>query len=197
MFVMHNPVMFTDPSGLFAIRASRMFMFAFSPKPKDNPSYCKTIGEKGGGASSPAVGSGPGGMRSVDEIMEMHDAHQAARNANRGSNQAAGTQATTITRGTHATIRASEGRNVSTTINDVQRARPADVLVQNDGRWVIRGQGGRIHVLESGGEIVTTMNRVTQSNVTKKINSGEWSRLTLEQQQIFLDLFGNYVNWQY
>jgi len=100
----------------------------------------------------------------------------------------------TITRSVHAEIRASQGRNVATAINDVQRARPADVLMQDDGRWIIRGQNGRIHILEQSGEIVTTITS-TNSTVLQKIEYGIWSRLSLEQENIFKQSFINYVNW--
>jgi len=56
-----------------------------------------------------------------------------------------------ITKSDHTVIRSSQGRNVNTAINDVQRARPADILIQDDGHWVIRGQNGRIHILEPDG----------------------------------------------
>jgi filamentous hemagglutinin len=100
-----------------------------------------------------------------------------------------------ITRSEHATIRSTQGRNVNTAINDVQRARPADVLLQNDGRWVIRGQNGRAHILESNGEIVTTMDNVTNANVQQRIARGRWSKLSLSEQNLFQKLFYNYVNW--
>ena len=100
-----------------------------------------------------------------------------------------------ITRSDHAVIRASQGRRVGSAINDVQRARPADVLLQNDGRWVVRGQNGRVHILESNGQIVTTLSNKTNANVLAEINSGKWSRLTIEQQNQFANLFRNYVNW--
>ncbi len=36
-------------------------------------------------------------------------------------------------------IRNKEGRPVSSVINDVQKSRPSDILIQDDGRWVVKG----------------------------------------------------------
>ena len=102
-----------------------------------------------------------------------------------------------ITKSDHTVIRSSQGRNVNTAINDVQRARPADILIQDDGHWVIRGQNGRIHILEPDGEIVTTMDKVTNSNVQQRIASGRWSPLTLGEEELFKQLFSKYVNWDW
>ena len=40
------------------------------------------------------------------------------------------------------------------------------------------------------------MNKVTNSNVQQRINSGRWSRLTLEQEEAFKNTFSNYINWK-
>ncbi|MHC5216667.1 T7SS effector LXG polymorphic toxin [Enterococcus sp. LJL128] len=100
-----------------------------------------------------------------------------------------------VTKSSHAKIRSAEGRNVNTAINDLQRARPSDVMIQEDGRWLVRGQNGRVHVLEANGEIVTTMNNVTKSNLQMRLQSSRWSKLTLEQINKFKTDFSNYVNW--
>jgi len=174
IYCAHNPVRWIDSSGL-----EKKCM-------KKEAHNCWGGGGGAGGASGAnvTIGGGPGGGGGGGTAPKAPTQPKVQP------------QQTQITRGSHATIRASEGRNVGTAINDVQRARPADVLIQDDGRWVVRGQGGRVHIIEPNGEIVTTMNHVTQANVQKKINSGEWSKLTLEQQKIFLEYFYNYVNWQ-
>jgi len=77
----------------------------------------------------------------------------------------------------------------------VQRARPADVLRQADGRWVVRGPNRRIHVLDSSGELVTTINHKTNAAVQHEIRTGYWNRLTIEQENLFRELFSNYVRW--
>ena len=66
-----------------------------------------------------------------------------------------------ITKSEHAQIRATQGRNVNTVINDLNKAKPSNIYLQDDGRYVIKGSNGRVHILESDGELVTTMNNVT------------------------------------
>ena len=116
-----------------------------------------------------------------------------------GGSSAGGTSgakgASTIVKSDHAVIRNSQGRRVSSVINDVQRARPADVFLQDDGRWVVRGQNGRVHILEPNGEVVTTMSNVTRANLNQRIANERWMRLTLEQETLFGEIFSNYVNW--
>ena len=184
MYVMHNPVRFADPTGLAALD-----LIYKCKKGLEGSQFGGGIVVKKRGGFFRGRFSGSFSNRSTSGSRFF------TRGTGRGATVTTNTRTTNITRGDHATIRALEGRNVNTTINDVQRARPADILVQSDGRWIVRGQGGRVHVLEFGGEIVTTMNQVTNANVLKKINSGEWSRLTLEQQSTFMEMFSNYVNW--
>ncbi len=99
------------------------------------------------------------------------------------------------TRSSHVKIRSAEGKNVNTGINDLQRARPADILLQNDGRWLVTGGNRRVHVIDPSGEIVTTMINVSKSNLQKRINSNRWSRWTLEEKQQFENNFKDYLNW--
>lgn len=70
----------------------------------------------------------------------------------------------------HAEIRSSQGRNVSNAINDVNRETPSKIYMQNDERYVVQGNNGRVHVLEQSGEIVTTMNKVT--NFIDRVRKG-------------------------
>lgn len=48
----------------------------------------------------------------------------------------------------HSQQRGDEGRPVSQAFNDAQRARQSDVFIQPDGRYVVRGIGGREHIFE-------------------------------------------------
>lgn len=60
----------------------------------------------------------------------------------------------------HAQQRSRQGRPTGQVVNDVQRAGPGDVFVQQeDGRFVVRGPRGREHILESDGEHVTSVRR--------------------------------------
>ncbi|WP_295091857.1 hypothetical protein [Ruminococcus sp.] len=93
----------------------------------------------------------------------------------------------------HAQQRKSEGRNVGRAGNDLNQARPSDVFIQNDdGRWVVRGNNGRVHIFEPDGELVTTMNKVT--NFSKRVSSGRYSSLNFAQIAEFMKVFGDYLN---
>lgn len=60
-------------------------------------------------------------------------------------------------------------------INDVQKSKPADILVQDDGHWVVRGSGGNVHIIESNGEVVTSFKN-SDKKTTQRLNDGRWSR---------------------
>ncbi|MEY0290018.1 VENN motif pre-toxin domain-containing protein, partial [Providencia rettgeri] len=99
-----------------------------------------------------------------------------------------------ITQGEHAGIRNKEGRPVSSVINDVQKSRPADILIQDDGRWVVKGNGGRIHIIEPDGEVVTSFDNPA-NNTNRRIKDGTWNRPSNEQLNEFKDKFSDYVRW--
>ncbi len=97
-----------------------------------------------------------------------------------------------ITRSAHAEIRSSQGRNVGSAINDVNRATPSKIYMQDDGRFVVQGNNGRVHILEPNGEIVTTMNKVT--NFTDRVRNGRYIPLTESQKMDFVEKFDQYLN---
>ncbi|QYM92797.1 VENN motif pre-toxin domain-containing protein [Dickeya zeae] len=99
-----------------------------------------------------------------------------------------------ITQVEHASIRNKEGRPVGSVINDVQKSRPADILVQDDGRWVILGSNGRVHLVEQNGEVVTSFENPNK-NTAQRINSGRWHRATNDELSNFKDKFSDYVRW--
>ena len=93
----------------------------------------------------------------------------------------------------HAKHRQAEGRNVGTAGHDLNNARPSDVYIQNnDGRYVLKGNDGRVHIFEPDGELVTTMNKVT--NFSKRVSSGRYSPLSLKQISEFIEIFGEFLN---
>lgn len=96
-----------------------------------------------------------------------------------------------ITRGEHAEIRNKEGRPVGQVINDIENSRPSDILVQDDGRWVILGPNGRVHIIESDGEVVTSYKN-PRDNTIKRIKDGRWERPNNEKLQEFRDKFSDY-----
>ncbi|MBA5235552.1 VENN motif pre-toxin domain-containing protein [Pectobacterium aroidearum] len=99
-----------------------------------------------------------------------------------------------ITQGEHATIRNKEGRPVGSVINDVQNSRPSDILVQDDGRWVVLGPKGRVHIIEPSGEVVTSMQNPKQ-NTNNRLQDGRWEKLNSDKLQEFKDKFSDYVRW--
>ena len=99
-----------------------------------------------------------------------------------------------ITYGEHAKIRNAEGRPVGLVVNDIQTARPSDILVQDDGRWVIKGGNGRIHILEPNGEVVTSFSN-PNANTNSRIQRGEWARASQDELKKFENQFSDYVKW--
>ena len=97
-----------------------------------------------------------------------------------------------ITCSMHAEIRNSQGRNVSNAINDINRATPSKIYMQDDGRYVVQGTNGRVHILEQNGEIVTTMNKVT--NFNDRVRKGRYIPLTESQKMDFVKKFDQYLN---
>ncbi|WP_200902843.1 hypothetical protein [Pseudomonas fluorescens] len=99
-----------------------------------------------------------------------------------------------ITQGAHAKIRNKEGRPVGSVVNDVQVARPADILIQDDGRWVIKGLKDCIHIIEPDGEVVTSLNN-PKANTIDRIRRGQWRPASQDELDKFESIFSNYVRW--
>ena len=96
-----------------------------------------------------------------------------------------------IRKSEHASIRSGQGRNVNTAINDINKSSPSKIYLQDDGRIVVKGDKGRVHILESDGEIVTTMNKVT--NFNDRVSSGRYRPLTETERNEFVNKFDNYL----
>ena len=88
----------------------------------------------------------------------------------------------------HAQIRETEGRPVGTAFNDAQRARQANVFVQPDGRYVVRGQKGREHIFDSDGTHITTLRRSRSAHEGKIVRGERWP-ITPEEFERFKELF--------
>ncbi|MEY0243846.1 hypothetical protein AB7W17_22140 [Providencia rettgeri] len=99
-----------------------------------------------------------------------------------------------ITQGEHAGIRNKEGRPVSSVINDVQKSRPSDILIQDDGRWVVKGDDGRIHLIEPDGEVVSSFKN-SDKNTAQRTRDGRWNRPSNEKLDEFKEKFSDYVRW--
>ncbi|WP_228407788.1 hypothetical protein [Proteus cibi] len=99
-----------------------------------------------------------------------------------------------ITQGEHAGIRNKEGRPVGSVINDVQKSRPSDIVVQEDGRWIVKGSGGKVHIIEPDGEVVTSFYN-PKANTDNRVKKGEWQRPSNEQLDDFKEKFSDYIKW--
>ncbi|WP_207240043.1 MULTISPECIES: hypothetical protein [Pseudomonas] len=99
-----------------------------------------------------------------------------------------------ITQGVHAKIRNKEGRPVGSVVNNVQVARPADILIQDDGRWVIKGLKDRVHIIEPDGEVVTSLNN-PKANTRDRILRGQRRPASQDELDKFESIFSNYVRW--
>ncbi|OCG78699.1 hypothetical protein A9G42_00925 [Gilliamella sp. Nev6-6] len=98
----------------------------------------------------------------------------------------------------HALQRHKEGRPVGQTINDLQNARPSDILRQSDGRWVILGPKGRAHIIgKDGSEIITLIREISKKNVQHRMNRNTnwWQTLTQSEFDEFKNIFGDYVKF--
>ena len=91
-------------------------------------------------------------------------------------------------RSEHAELRRAQGRRVGPAFNDAAQARQADVFIQPDGRYVVRGPRGREHIFEPNGEHVTTLDRPRKAH-EGKVTRGQRQRVTDEEFSKFKELF--------
>jgi hypothetical protein len=74
-------------------------------------------------------------------------------------------------------------------MNDIQNARTKDVLVQDNGNIIVRGDNGRVHVLSPDGAChITTLTR-TDANVKSLIEQGRYTYATEEQAQAVIEMY--------
>jgi hypothetical protein len=124
------------------------------------PTVAMAGGEKGGGAKPPTSNQGtPAGQPTQREAPRRQ-------------------------RSEHAEQRRTERRRVGPVFNDAQRARPADVYVQEDGRYVVRGPRGREHIFEPDGTHVTSIDR-SQSAHQAIVARGDRRPISLEEFERF------------
>jgi hypothetical protein len=94
-----------------------------------------------------------------------------------------------IVPGEHAKLRSRQGRPVARAVSDVQRAGPNDVFVQtDDGRYVVRGLNAREHLIDSDGEIVTSIQPRTDAAHRGRLRSGRIRPATPEEFQRLKDM---------
>ncbi len=71
-------------------------------------------------------------------------------------------------RSTHARIRQTEGRPTGAAFHDAQRARQANVFMQPDGRYVVRGDRGREHIFGADGIHITIVRHSHSAHERKR-----------------------------
>lgn len=74
------------------------------------------------------------------------------------------------------------------------QSRPSDILIQDNGRWVVKGNDGRIHLIEPDGEVVTSFKN-SDKNTAQRIRDGRWNRPSNEKLDEFKEKFSDYVRW--
>ncbi len=77
---------------------------------------------------------------------------------------------------------------MSPAFNDAQRAKPTDVFIQPDARYVVRGSRGREHIFEPDGELVTSFERSHKAHLAK-LRRSERRPLTDVEFEIFQEIF--------
>jgi hypothetical protein len=91
-------------------------------------------------------------------------------------------------RSTHARIRQTEGRPVGAAFHDAQRARQANVFMQPDGRYVVRGDRGREHIFGADGIHITTVRRSHSAHERKRTRN-ERRPISPEEFARFQEIF--------
>jgi hypothetical protein len=91
-------------------------------------------------------------------------------------------------RSSHAEDRKREGKPIRNAFTDVQTAKPNDIFIQLDGRYIVRGPKGREHIFEPTGELVTSLHRSSRAHLLK-LQAGELYSVTEEQFGKFQEIF--------
>ena len=90
-------------------------------------------------------------------------------------------------RSDHSKQRGEEGRPVQVAFNDAKSAKPSDIFVQPDGRYVVRGPRAREHIFEKTGELVTSLVRAKKLH-QRKVRAGTRTQVTAEQLEAFREV---------
>lgn len=93
-----------------------------------------------------------------------------------------------VPRSDHARLRAAEGRPVRHVVNDIQRARDGDLFEDaGTGNLLVRGPGGREHVISPNGVLVTSLERTARAHLAR-LRSGRVRPATAEQREYLRSL---------
>ncbi|WP_108670434.1 DNRLRE domain-containing protein [Peribacillus acanthi] len=83
----------------------------------------------------------------------------------------------------------NSNRPVGQVVNDLQRAKTKDILIEDNGNIIIRGGNGRVHVLSPDGQRhITTLTR-TDRNVQTLIRQGRYNYPTSAKAQQIIDMY--------
>jgi hypothetical protein len=91
-------------------------------------------------------------------------------------------------RSDHSRQREEDGRPVREAFRDAENARQADVFMQLDDRYVVRGNKGREHIFENTGELVTSLVRSNKAH-QRKLARRERYPVNNEQFKKFQEIF--------
>jgi hypothetical protein len=142
------------------------------------PSAMPALAVAGGGTLEVGAGAGAG--------VAIGGPGVAGPVAGGGMMMSGGSQGKTHSE--HAKERGAQGRRTGPAFGDAQRARQADVYVQPDGRYVVRGPRGREHIFEPDGTHVTSIDRSAKAH-QGKVNAGERTPITAEGFERFKEIF--------
>lgn len=88
----------------------------------------------------------------------------------------------------HAKHQAGQGRPTGPACSDAQNVPMRNLFVQDDGRYVVIGANGRVHIFEADGTHVTSFwNSAT--NTKERLAEGRWSLSSLDEYEQFKSLF--------
>ncbi len=88
----------------------------------------------------------------------------------------------------HGEQRELDGRPTGQALQDAQAARPADVFVQQDGQYIVRGKNAREYIITREGKIETAMRDRSNSNHLGKLRQGDRRHATEEEYEKLKEL---------
>ncbi len=90
----------------------------------------------------------------------------------------------------HSEQRRREGRRIGAAFHDAQQARPADVFIQRDGCWIVRGPKAREFIFNEQGDLLTGVDRYNNAHL-QALRLGNRRPATSAEFEKFKELFQN------
>jgi RHS repeat-associated protein len=189
----NNPVKYVDPTGMY-YEATRtwgvtgwVFCVGDGPAPFGDVIYV-------GGEAIAFVGDtlyyfGDKIVSGIDSLIKNAKAAKNGAEAGGKGGQANNSGKNKPDPTKHSKQRGTGGRPTGRVVNDIQNARTKDVLIQDNGNILVRGNNGRVHVLSpEGTRHITTLTR-TNANVRSLIEQGRYTYATKEQAQAIIEMY--------